>query len=342
MDDFLGGLQRGEMAADNFFIMTNAAARDPELHLADRGLLADMMSHKNGFVITETSLANRCKDGVKAVRACLKRLRASGYVYRGERTRYPAGSKNADGNDISGALGPYRWYVTDKPEEIAVILTRYAREQRAINLAAEHVSAAQDYRPEWDVVPTCGNTPPVDNADLPAEQAGSPHQAEQDESAGQHKRPFTTVLKGRTKEDQPQEDQEEKQGGLGSASETARAALGRAGTSAAAAVDPPSQPELVDQPQTARAESKRWHGMGGMVGDNSPAAKHARNAIVTGRRGPSWSSTKAARQSRDPAKRDQVRAELAQRPAGLPRAANLPVPDERGPVGPPPPDRSPR
>lgn len=368
-ESFLGGLLRGEMAADNFFIMTNAAGRDPELHLADRGLLADMISHKNGFVITEESLAARCKDGVKTVRQCLKRLRAQGYVYRGERMRYPAGSRNKAGKDISGALGPYRWYVTDKPDEIANILKQYAREQRALNLAAEHIPAVQDYRPEWEVVPTSDNGNPVDNSDLggdlEAEQAGSRDQAEHRESAAQHNRPVTTVLKGRTKEDQPEEDQVEEQGGLACGSDAGRAALGRTEEpSSATAVDGPARPEFVDQPQTARepidalvapnsgiptsgatstnADPKRWHGVGGMVGDDSPAARNARNAIVSGKRAPSWNDTKRVRDQRDPAARERVRAELAQLPAGLPRPVGRPLLDEPGRSFAAPPDSSPR
>jgi hypothetical protein len=369
-DSFLGGLLRGEMAADNFFIMTNAAGRDPELHLADRGLLADMISHKDGFVITEESLAARCKDGVKTIRQCLKRLRAQGYVYRGERMRYPAGSRNKAGKDISGALGPYRWYVTDKPEEIANILKQYAREQRALNLAAEHIPAVQDYRPEWEVVPNCDDENPVDNsdlgADLEAERAGSRDQAEHRESADQHNRPVTTVLKGRTKEDQPQEDQVEEQGGLACGSDTGRAALGRTEEpSSATGVGGSLEPEFVGQPQTAReafdalrpesgvptsgatsentrVDPKRWHGVGGMVGDNSPAAQNARNSIVSGKRAPSWNDTRRAREQRDPAARQRVRAELAQRPAGLPRAAGLPLLDEQGHSGIAPPDSFPR
>jgi hypothetical protein len=364
-ESFLGGLLRGEMAADNFFIMTNAAGRDPELHLADRGLLADMISHKNGFVITEESLAARCKDGVKTVRQCLKRLRAQGYVYRGERMRYPAGSRNKAGKDISGALGPYRWYVTDKPEEIANILKQYAREQRALNLAAEHIIAGQDYRPEWEVVANSDDGKPVDNCDLPAERAGSPDQAEHRESADQHNRPVTTVLKGRTKEDQPEEDQEEEQGGLACGSDAGRAALGRTGEpSSATAADGPERPESVDQPQTAReafaavaapnseiptsgatsenADPKRWHGVGGLVGDNSPAARNAKAAIVSGRVGPSWQQRRRARQGLDPSRREQVRAELAQRPARPPRAPAVPLLDEPAPQDSTPPDRFPR
>lgn len=344
-DDFIGGLVRGEMAADNFFIMTNAAARDRTLHLADRGLLADMMSHKNGFVITEETLAARCMDGVKTIRTCLRRLRAAGYVYRGERLRYPAGTRNGDGKDISGALGPYRWYVTDKPEEIAIILSRYAKEQRAINLAAEPVCAAQDYRPEWDVVLTSDDTEPVDNStvtgDLPAERAGSDDLGKQGQSAAQDYRPRTTALKGRTKEDQAEEDQEEKQGASPDGSDAGRAAPARTGeASTAAAVDGPLGLRFEGQPQNAREadEALRWHGPGGLVGDNSPAARHARAAIVTGRLAPTREQRQRARARLNPAVREQVRAELAGRPAGLPRAAGLPLGDDQHRTGPTPPD----
>src|SRR5688500_17199306 len=82
--DFIGGSQRGEMAADHFTIIANTTARDPRLHLADRGLLVDMMSHKKGFIITEQSLADRCADGITVVRTCLDRLRTLGYIYRGK------------------------------------------------------------------------------------------------------------------------------------------------------------------------------------------------------------------------------------------------------------------
>lgn len=345
-ESFLGGLLRGEMAADNFFIMTNAAARDPELHLADRGLLADMMSHKNGFVITEESLAKRCRDGVKTVRQCLRRLRAQGYIYRGERTRYPAGARNKDGKDISGALGPYRWYVTDKPEEIASILKQYAREQRALNLAAEHDSAAEDYRPDWEVVPNSDDAQPVDNSDLAAERAGSPDQAEPDIGAAQDYRPVTTVLKGRTKEDQPQEDQEEKQEGLACGSDPGRAAPARTEEpSTATGVGGPPEPGFAGQPPTARAnvdDPLRWHGVGGLVSDGSPAARNARARIVTGKLGPTQEQRRRARKRLDPAVRDQVRAELAQRPAGPPRVPGLPLTADQAASGGTPPDSSSR
>ncbi len=128
---FLGGLRRGEMAADHFTIVSNLVARDSKLTNGAKGLFLNMASHSRDFTITEEFLASQSKDGVKAIRSQIKELRAAGYVYRGSRRRYPQGSVNAKGQDISGSLGPYEWYVTDKPEEIAAILTQYTTEQEA-------------------------------------------------------------------------------------------------------------------------------------------------------------------------------------------------------------------
>jgi hypothetical protein len=128
---------------------------------------------------------------------------------------------------------------------------------------------------------------------------------------------------------EPEEQNPEQARGAASGADPAALRLAGPETSAAAPVGGPLEPGFSTRPPDARADPKRWHGMGGMLGDTSPAAEHARNAIVTGKRGPSWERSKAARRSRDPATRAAVRYELAQRPAGLPRAAGLPVADER-------------
>lgn len=329
--DFIGGLQRGEMAADNFTIIANTTARDPRLHLADRGLLVDMMSHKKGFIITEQSLANRCADGITVVRNCLERLRALGYIYRGKRTRYPKGSRNADGKNIGGALGPYQWFVTDKPEVIATILLQVAREQAAFiaAVAAEDETAGQDYSRNPEVVPTSANAQPVDNSDLPQDSVGSSDLGKQGVFADQHKLRSTTSGNLSSKEDQPEEEQKEEQQADAASGEPPALRLGGPESSAETAVVGPSELRFEAQPPDARVDAKRWHGIGGMIGDDSPAAQHARNTIVTGNRGPSWERSRAARQQRDPATRAAVRDELARRPAGLPRASGLPVTDER-------------
>jgi hypothetical protein len=111
------------MAADHFTIVANSVARDRALSYAAKGLFLNMAGHREGFTITEEFLARQSTDGVKTVRPLLGELRATRYIYRSaERTRYPAGTYKAAGKDISGALGPYTWFVTDKPEEMAIIL----------------------------------------------------------------------------------------------------------------------------------------------------------------------------------------------------------------------------
>ena len=203
MTEFFGGLRRGEMAADHFTIVANSAARDRNLSYAAKGLFLNMASHREGFTITEEFLARQSTDGVKTVRRLLGELRAAGYIYRSaERTRYPAGTRNAGGKDISGALGPYTWFVTDKPEEIAIILAQYAAE-----------TAGQDYRPAEQVVPR--DEPGTEGAEgtLPTESAGSPDLDEQGARPGSDLRPVTTGGLGSSIEDQAQKTTEKTNGG---------------------------------------------------------------------------------------------------------------------------------
>jgi hypothetical protein len=191
------------MAADHFTIIANSAARDRNLSYAAKGLFLNMASHREGFTITEEFLARQSTDGVKTVRRLLGELRAAGYIYRSaERTRYPAGTRNAAGKDISGALGPYTWFVTDKPEEIAIILAQYATE-----------TAGQDYRPAGQVVPSDKPGTERTKCALPADSAGSPDQDERRVCAGGDLRPVTTGGSGSSIEDQAQKTTEKTNGG---------------------------------------------------------------------------------------------------------------------------------
>jgi hypothetical protein len=223
--DIIGGLRRGEMAADHFTIVANLVARDKKLSCRAKGLFLNMASHREGFKITEDFLASQCTDGVKAIRAILLELREAGYVYRSEdRERYPKGTVNAKGKDISGALGPYRWFVTDRPDEIAVILTQYAQEQHAANTAADEC-ADQDYVPDGQVVMTSENDESPDSDDspaLPPATAASDDQAKHGQTAGHHLRPKPPVGSGSTKEDQPKKNTslEEEAGGRDAAPQT--------------------------------------------------------------------------------------------------------------------------
>jgi hypothetical protein len=212
--EFMAGLHRGEMAADHFTVVANSVARDRMLSYAAKGLFLNMASHRAGFTITEEFLARQSTDGVKTVRRLLVELREAGYVYRSpERTRFPAGTRNTAGKDISGALGPYTWFVTDKPDEIAVILAQYRDE-----------TAGQHYLP---VGPVVDGVRPVDNPALPPVSAGCADQGEQGVSAGEDLRPVTTGGLGRSLEDHLENWDPETDGRIGAATEEHRRLAGR-------------------------------------------------------------------------------------------------------------------
>lgn len=188
---FPGGISRGEMASSNFTIVSNLVMRDPNLSCAAKGLFGNLASHRADFAITEGFLASQCADGVKAIRRTLQELRAAGYLYRGERLRHPQGTRNAAGKDISGSLGSYKWYVTDKPDEVAEFLKRY-REERP---DGDPHFAGQDRVPKRPSVVTSDDTDaePVDNStdgsSLAAETADSDDQGKDPKTAGHYCRP---------------------------------------------------------------------------------------------------------------------------------------------------------
>ncbi|HEX3781460.1 MAG TPA: hypothetical protein VHX38_17510 [Pseudonocardiaceae bacterium] len=233
------------MAAGHFTIIANTVARDRALSYAAKGLFLNMASHREGFTITEEFLARQSTDGVKTVRRLLGELRAVGYIYRSvERTRYPAGTRNAAGKDISGALGPYTWFVTDKPEEIAVILAQYATE-----------TAGRDNQPAGQVVPS--DLPATDRTKhaLPAVSADSADQGEQGACAGGDWRPGTTGGSGSSIEDQPQKTMKKTNGGAFARPRTPanRKSLPDSGGGSSCEL------ELVGDPPVARArEERRW------------------------------------------------------------------------------------
>lgn len=126
--DFIAGIQRGEMAADNFTIVSNLVARDPNLSYKAKGLFLNLASHKRGFEITEDLLLRQGRDSKDSIRSGLRELCAAGYVYRGERRKRPAGTKDTKGRSIGGTLGPYPYFVTDRPDEVAKILEQNEKE----------------------------------------------------------------------------------------------------------------------------------------------------------------------------------------------------------------------
>ena len=68
--------------ADNFTIVPNAWARDPNLSRRAVGMLVELLSHREGWDITVESLWRGGTEGRAAVTATLKELEAAGYLVR--------------------------------------------------------------------------------------------------------------------------------------------------------------------------------------------------------------------------------------------------------------------
>ncbi|WP_435107813.1 helix-turn-helix domain-containing protein [Nocardiopsis synnemataformans] len=99
-------INRGSFGGDRFTIVANAAIRDERLSYKARGLLALIASHREGWGVTETQLAEKSPDGISAVRSGLKELEKAGYLRR-YRVR----------NEL-GHLGGAHWVITDDPTSL--------------------------------------------------------------------------------------------------------------------------------------------------------------------------------------------------------------------------------
>ena len=127
-NDFIGGIRRGRMAADQFTIVANLVHRDPRITLGAKGLFGNLASHKEGFPITEKLVKRQCADSLFMIRKYMSELCTYGYLYRGPRERYPAGTVDQNGKPLGGKLGPHTYFVTDQPDEIAQILAQNEKE----------------------------------------------------------------------------------------------------------------------------------------------------------------------------------------------------------------------
>jgi hypothetical protein len=96
------------MAADviarQFVQLSNAVVRDNRLSFKARGIFALIASHRDGFGISEESIAALSTDGLAAVRSGLKELIAYGYLRRSRK------------REENGRLGRAEYYITDMPE----------------------------------------------------------------------------------------------------------------------------------------------------------------------------------------------------------------------------------
>ncbi|WP_432570908.1 hypothetical protein [Kineococcus sp. SYSU DK005] len=71
---------RGALPTDNFTVVSNDWARDPDLSLKAKGLLLAISSHKEGYRLTIQQLIAQNKDGRDAIYAGLRELVDAGYM----------------------------------------------------------------------------------------------------------------------------------------------------------------------------------------------------------------------------------------------------------------------
>lgn len=83
---------------DHYVQIPNAWLRDKRLSLKARGILAQLMTHREGWSITLNSLSRDNEVGIDAIRSGVNELIQVGYLIRGERER-----------DDKGYLGDYEY-----------------------------------------------------------------------------------------------------------------------------------------------------------------------------------------------------------------------------------------
>lgn len=93
-------------ATDHFTIIPNAWVRDPNLSRRARGLLAELLSHKEGWKVSTDSLWRAGPEGRDAVRKAVQELEDAGYLRREARV---GESNKFDGLD----------YVLTDPDDVS-------------------------------------------------------------------------------------------------------------------------------------------------------------------------------------------------------------------------------
>lgn len=100
-----GRLRRAKLAFErNFTQVPNEWLRDPNLSLKARGLLGMLMSHDEGYIVTQEQLAKMGPDGRSAIESAIKELKEHGYLDISKR------------RDLGGRISGYVWELTDPVE----------------------------------------------------------------------------------------------------------------------------------------------------------------------------------------------------------------------------------
>lgn len=78
-------LMRGHHSFDGRFVqIPNAWVRDQRLSYKARGLLAELLSHQEGFLVSRERLARNGQDGDRAIRSAIAELEHFGYLSRSQ------------------------------------------------------------------------------------------------------------------------------------------------------------------------------------------------------------------------------------------------------------------
>lgn len=108
-----GRIKRGPIAADvigrNFTQVFNAAIRDRRLSRRARGLLFELLSHRNGYGVSVPALVAAGPEGREAIRSALTELERYGYLHRAQ-----------ERDPKTGRLGEAVYEVTDMPEGLTL------------------------------------------------------------------------------------------------------------------------------------------------------------------------------------------------------------------------------
>lgn len=83
-----GGLRK--VKRTHYVQITNDTVRDTRISYRALGILTELLSHEEGWVVRTKDLGRRRKEGTDAIAAALRELAAAGY-YRVERRRKPSG-----------------------------------------------------------------------------------------------------------------------------------------------------------------------------------------------------------------------------------------------------------
>lgn len=89
-----GGLRKVKRA--HYVQIDNETARDTRLSYRALGVLTELVSHEEGWIVRAADMAKTRKEGRDAIETALRELRAAGY-YRVERRRAPSGKWTTGG-----------------------------------------------------------------------------------------------------------------------------------------------------------------------------------------------------------------------------------------------------